>query len=363
MDSIVETCRRFYNDCLAERKTAYETERRSVTKNAQLRRVKALKSTNPYAKGVHSHILQVAVTDLDKAYQAFFRRVKAGETPGYPRFKGKNRFKSFGLKELGNGFRVDGRCLKLSGVGRVKVRWHRPLEGTVCSLRVGERAGKWYACFACELPEPATVLADPDSIVGVDVGLTSLMTDSEGNKVDNPRWYRVGQAELRTLQRTVARRAKGSNGRAGAVRELQRHSEHVANQRKDFLNKLAKDLVSRYATVVVEDLKVDNMARNPALSKSIMDAGWGYFRMRLVAKAEEAGRQVLAVDPAYTSKSCSGCGEIKDMRLSDRWFRCECGVSLDRDHNAAINILGRGRLLRTQTWDKGPSVVREAAGL
>ena len=127
MESTIETCRQFYNDCLAERKEAYELRGETIGKYPQLKKVKVLKSGNPYAKNIHSHVLQVAVADLDKAFQAFFRRVKASERPGYPRIKGKNRFDSFGFKEYGNGFKIDGRRLKLSGMGRVAVRWRRPL--------------------------------------------------------------------------------------------------------------------------------------------------------------------------------------------------------------------------------------------
>ncbi len=149
LESTRETCRRFYNDCLAERKTAYEEHSETIGKVAQLRRVKEYNATNPYAKAMHSHILQIVVDDLDKAFQAFFRRVKAGENPGYPRFKGRNRWKGFGLKEYGNGFKIDGRRLRISGIGRIAVRWRRPLEGQIKPLRIVKRAGTWYAAFSC----------------------------------------------------------------------------------------------------------------------------------------------------------------------------------------------------------------------
>jgi putative transposase len=142
LDQTLETCRRWYNACLAERKEAYGAEKRTVGKYEQLRNVKELKQSNPYAANVHSHILQVVVQDLDKAFQAFFRRVKAGEMPGYPRFKGKNRFDSFGLKEYGNGFKLEGRRLRLSRIGRLRIRWHRPIEGTIKTVRICRQAGK-----------------------------------------------------------------------------------------------------------------------------------------------------------------------------------------------------------------------------
>ena len=174
----LETCRRFYNDCLAERKQTYEERKESIGKFAQLRKVKILKDINPYAGSIHSHILQTVVADLDKAFQAFFRRVRSGETPGYPRFKGKNRFDSFGLKEYGNGFKLDGRRLKLSSIGRVRVFWHRPIEGKIKTLRIRRGADGWYAAFSCEV-EP-TPLPETGLAVGVDVGISALIATSDG---------------------------------------------------------------------------------------------------------------------------------------------------------------------------------------
>jgi putative transposase len=207
----LETTRRFYNDCLAERKAAWETEQRSVTKTEQLRGVAVRKATDPDAATVHSHILQVACADLDKAFRAFFRRVNAGEAPGYPRFKGRNRFDSFGLKEYGNGFKIDGRRLRLHGVGRVAVRWHRELPSTPKTVRILRRAGVWYAAFVCEAegrPLPASGRS-----VGIDVGITHLIATSDGETVDSPSYYRQTQRALRVVQRRVARRAKGdANG-------------------------------------------------------------------------------------------------------------------------------------------------------
>ena len=352
LDQTVETCRRLYNDCLAERKTAWEERHESIGKFAQLRKVKDLKTTNPYAASVHSHILQVVVADLDKAFAAFFRRAKAGETPGYPRFRGRQRFDSFGLKEYGNGFRLDGRRLKLSGIGRVAARWHRPIEGTIKTLRVARKAGHWYACFACEV-EP-TLLPTTGREVGIDVGLHHLLATSDGETIENPRWYRAEQKKLRVLQRTVSRRVKGGSNRRKAVAALQRQHERIANRRKDFLNKLAHDLVRRYDRIALEDLATANMIRNGRLSTSILDAGWSYLRTHLTSKAAEAGRVVYAVQPAYTSKTCSRCGTRFDsLSLADRWVECGCGLGMDRDHNAALNILHRAGHAR---WGESTAV-------
>lgn len=363
LEETLETCRRWYNQCLAERKESFELAGVSISKFEQLSRVKDFRQINPYAARIHSHVLQVTTADLDQAFGGFFRRVKAGETPGYPRFKGRNRFDSFGYKENGNGFRLDGRRLKLSFIGRIAVRWHRSIEGEIKTLRIVRKAGKWFACFACEVetqPWPET-----GQSVGIDVGISSLITTSDGEKIDNPKWYRKSQAKLRVLQRRVSRRKKGGSNRRKAIRQLQAQHEKIRNQRKDFLNKVAHKLIEQNDLIALEDLQVRNMVRNRHLSKSIMDAGWGYFRQRLEGKAADAGRTIAIVAPAYTSKTCSDCGSIfEHLTLSDRWVICGCGLSLDRDHNAAINILNRaGHVRWSQSTAQGLRLLQEAAAL
>src|SRR5258708_2190782 len=336
LEQTLETCRQWDtspmhpgagNTCLEERKTAWAERHESVNQYDPLRKVKDLKATNPYAKNIHSHLLQTVVQDLDKAFSAFFRRLKAGETPGYPRFKSRDRFDSFGLKEYGNGFKLDGRRLRLTGIGRVRVRWHRPIEGTtrtpsgglggVKTVRVVRQAGKWFACFACEVE--VQPLQPTGQEIGIDVGINSLITTSEGEHIDNPKWYRAEQARLRVIQRTVSRRKLGGHNRRKAVAALQRQHQRIANRRKDYLNKLAYGLVERYDRIALEDLKITNMARNHHLSKSILDAGWGYLKLHLAHKAEEAGRVVYLVKPAKTSRACSNCGTIfENLTLSDR---------------------------------------------
>jgi putative transposase len=340
LEQTKETCRHFYNDLLAERKHTFEETGRTVGKIEQLRHVKERKAENPYAAGVHSHILQVVVADLDKAFQNFFRRVKAGEKPGYPRFKGRHRFDSFGLKEYGNGFKIDGRRLKVYGIGRIPVRWHREMPDSVKTVRLVKKADGWYACFCCETaPEP---LPATGRAVGIDVGIASLITTSEGEKIAHPAFYRAGQKRLRRLQRSVARKKKGGSNRRKAVVALKRQHQRIVNRREDFLDKLADNLIRRYDLIALEDLRILNLVRNPHLSKSILDAGWGYLIQRLTHKAAEAGRGVELVDPAYTSKTCSRCNSVfEHLTLSVRHVQCVCGLSLDRDHNAALNILHR----------------------
>ena len=363
LDRTLETCRCWYNACLAERKAAWENEQRTVGKYEQLAQVKVYRRENPYAGQLHSHILQVVVQDLDKAYQAFFRRVKAGEVPGYPRFKGQNRFDSFGLKEYGNGFKLEGRRLRLSGIGRMRVRWHRPIEGKVKTIRVCRQAGRWYACFACEVEGRALLPTGRE--VGMDVGIHHLLATSENELVDNPRWYQEEQRTLRILQRRVSRRTSGGSNRRKAVLVLQRQHEHITNSRKDYLNKLVHRFIVNYAVLVLEDLRITGMIWDHRLSKSILDAGWGYLKQHLIDKAAEAGRRVILVDPAYTSRTCSSCGAIfAELSLGDRWVECSCGLSMDRDVNAAWNIMKRaGHALGSESTANGLRLLQETPPL
>ena len=204
------------------------------------------------------------------------------------------------------------------------------------------RAGKWFVAFSCEVEKPEPLPKTGESI-GVDLGLLRLATLSNGEKKENPRWYRKILQELRVLQRKIARCMRGGRNRRRLVLRLQRLMVHVADARKDFLNKFVHELITRFDRIVLEDLRVAAMAHG-RFAMSILDAGWSYLVSRLAHKAQSAGREVVKVDPAYTSKTCSGCGAIfEHLSLSDRWVECDCGVSLDRDHNAAIVVFQRGR--------------------
>jgi putative transposase len=280
----------------------------------------------------------------DAAFQAFFRRVKAGQTPGYPRFKGYNRFNSFSLKEYGNGFKLDGKRLTVTAVGRIAVRWHRPIEGKIKTVRLVRQAGKWFACFACELPDPQR-LAPTHQQVGIDLNVENLLHDSDNRRVESPKPYRHAQGRLRVAQRSLQRKQKGGQNRRKALLRVQRLHEHIRNQRQDLLNKQIYYYIQRYDLIGIEDLQIPNMVRNKHLSKSILDQGWGYFKSRLVAKAANAGRQLVLVNPAHTSQHSFCCDEaFPDFDLSVRHVTCpRCGRNLARDYNAALNILKRAK--------------------
>jgi putative transposase len=341
MVQVLNVCRHFYNMCLEDRKLAYEFEKRSVSKHDQVKQSRLYRQTFPQAKTVFSQTLQSVAIDLSKAFDAFFRRVKDGEAPGYPRYKGRQHFHSFNFPQFGVGARLDGRRLKLYSIGRVRVRWHREMVGKVKMVRIVHRAGQWFACFVCEV-EDTLPLPETGKVLGIDVGITALVTTSDGEKVDNPKYYRTAQARLRRVQRSFARKQKGGKNRRKALRSVQRQQVHTANQRSDVLHKLSTRLMQTCDGVALEDLAIRNMVRNHRLSKSILDSGWGLFKQYLTFKAVNAGREIRLVNPAYTSKCCSNCGtEFQDFDLSTRWVECACGLSLDRDHNAAINILKR----------------------
>jgi putative transposase len=290
--------------------------------------------------------LQDVLTRLDRAFQAFFRRVKNGETPGYPRFHSANRYNSFTYKQYGNGARLDNGFLVLSKIGRIAVRWSRPIEGTPKTVAVSREADGWYVCFSCA-DVPAQPLPQTGQETGIDLGLEAFATLSDGTRIFSPGWYRKAERALKTAQRRVSRRKKGSNRRRKAVTLLAKAHQKVRRARQDFHHKTALALVQQHDTIYHENLQPTNMVKNHQLAKSISDAGWGAFLIILTYKAACAGRRVVVVNPAFTSQQCSGCGVVVQKGLSVRWHACpECGTSLHRDHNAARNIERLGQSLR-----------------
>jgi putative transposase len=363
LEFVVRRCRELYNAGLQERRDAWQKCGVSITAGAQSAQLPAIKEVRPEYRDIHSQVLQDVLTRLDRAFQAFFRRVKAGEKPGYPRFHGANRYNSFTHKQFGNGATLDNGFLVLSKIGRLAVRWSRPLEGTPKTVTISREADGWYACLSCAgvpiQPLPAT-----GQETGIDLGLESFATLADGETIANPRIFRVAERRLRRAQRRVSRRVKGSRRRHKAVRLLARAHQQVRRARTDFHHKTALALVRRYDTIYHEDLQAANLLKNHHLAKSIADAGWSAFLGILSFKAVEAGKTVVAVPPAYTSQVCSGCGVLVSKGLSVRWHECpECGTSLHRDQNAARNILRLGRhssaaglAVQALTWAVGPSV-------
>jgi putative transposase len=338
IDRILETCRHLYNDFLYERKTMYEYDKTNITYSWQQDSLPFRKRINPFLQEVHSQVLQDVARRVDKAFKNFFRRVKAGETPGYPRYKGKGQYDSITYPQ--SGFGTEGNKLRLSHIGAVKIKLHRNIEGTAKTCTVIRKNGKYYACFCCEVE--CKPLAGAGASVGIDMGVTDFCVTSDEQFIAAPRTYRKAEKILKKAQRKVSRRVKDSNRRKKAVRELARANEKVSNQRKDIAHRVACQLVKEYDLIVREKLQVKNMVKNEHLAKSINDAGWGMFFSILDYKAESAGRTVIAVDPRNTSQECYSCGNIVPKKLKERWHNCPyCGYSCHRDVNAARNILKR----------------------
>jgi len=345
MASVARRCRELYNAAFQERRDAWQKCGVSVNEAMQSAQLPAVKEARPEYREIHSQVLQDVLTRLDRAFQRFFARVKNGETPGYPRFHGANRYTSFTYKQFGNGVTLDNGLLVLSKIGRVAVRWSRPLEGTLKTITISREADGWYVCLSCAAV-PTQPLPSKGQETGIDLGLEAFATLSDGTRIFHPGWYRKAERRLKTAQRRVSRRKKGSNRRRKAVMLLAKAHQTVRRQRQDFHCKVALQLVRANDTIYHEDLQTANLLRNHHLAKSIHGAGWSQFLSILAFKAACAGKRAIAVPPAYTSQICSGCGVLVAKGLSVRWHSCsDCGTSLHRDHNAAMNIerLGQSR--------------------
>jgi putative transposase len=346
LEAVLWRCRVLYNTALEQRITAWQRCHVSVSRFQQELELKTIRAAFPEYAGIHSHVLQDVLARLDKTYQAFFRRVQRGEKAGFPRYKPATRYHSFTFKEYGNGATLDNGYLVLSKIGRINVHWSRPIAGTPKTVTVSKEADGWYVSISCA-EAPLHPLPPTSQETGIDLGLESFATLANGTMIHNPRCYRKAERYLAQCQRRVAKRKKGSARRRKAVCWLAKAHQTVRRQRQDCHHKTARSLVRQYNAIYHEDLQVANMVQNHHLAKSIQDAGWSGFLAILSFKAANAGRSVVAVDPAFTSQVCSGCGVVVQKGLSIRWHECpDCGASLHRDHNAAKNILWRGQRLR-----------------
>jgi len=356
LEQTLETCRLVYNSLLNWRKHDYEVLGKSPSWYDQKKGITAWKhkvsdgkETHPELSQVHSQVLQDVSVRVDLAFKAFFRRVKNGETPavgrlhpvrnGFPRIKGDG-YDSFCFP--GTGYAVVNGGLRLSKITRpnstIKMRLHRPLVGkvkTCCIHRVGR---KWFVCFSVEQDDD--FLPKSKDAIGLDAGLNAFLALSNGEFVDNPRFFRKDEKALAKAGRKQAKTKQRSRARRKANKVLSRIHERIRNRRHDFVHQTARRIVNRFGVIAVEKLNVKNMLGNHCLAKSISDASWSMFRSVLTHKAESAGREIVAVNPAYTSQDCHACGYRAKKKLSERWHFCpNCSASLDRDTNAAINIL------------------------
>ncbi len=369
LQACLDSHRELYNAALEERRDAWRMRRQAVSYGRQSAQLKEIRTVRPDVAVWSFSSQQATLRRLNRAFTGFFRRVEAGETSGYPRYKAAQRFDSVEWPADGDGCRWKPEVSRvyLQGVGGVKVTAHRQVQGRVKTVQVRRSGRKWYLILSCD-DVPARPLPATGTAVGVDVGVASFATTSDGDHIDNPRWSRVGQARLEKAQQRLARKQRGSANRRSARETVAARHRKIANCRRDFHHKTARRLVADYDLVVVENLNIKNMVRraklvpdpdNPGaflpngqaakagLNRSIHDAGWAAFVDILEAKAEEAGRRVLDVDPRHTSDRCEACGHAsKDNRVSQAVFRCVCcGREANADEQAARNILRAGLAL------------------
>ncbi len=343
LNETLEECRWLYNHLLEKRKDAYEQQGQSLTCFQQQATFPLLKEQHPSLDSVHSQVLQNVAVRIDLAFKAFFRRVREhAEEPGFPRFKGKHRYDSITFPQVPSGCSLKDGKLYASKIGHIKIVLHRPLRGKpkTCTISVSS-TGKWYACFSCEV-EPER-LPERDSEVGIDVGLKTFATLSTGEEIENPRFFRKEEKALAKVQRKHSALLKGTPERRKHRKVVARVHERTRWRRENFTHQNSRQMVDRFGVICVEDLQVNRMTHNHCLAKSIADASWSAFFSQLEAKAAEAGRKLVKVNPAYTSQTCSRCGHRQKMPLDVRVFDCPCcSAHIDRDLNAALNIRGLG---------------------
>lgn len=377
LGEMLEDHRQLYNAALEERREAWRMRKASVTFYAQTNQLPEIRDADPDIQGRWSAASQQrTLRRLDRAFQAFFWRCKAGQKPGYPRFKGRGWFDSVEWPQHGHGCKWDSvphptvTRVYLLGIGHVRVHQHRPVKGRIKTITVRREGLRWYVVLSCD-DVPAEILPDTGAVVGIDVGIASFLTTSDGRHVPNPRPLASAAARLAAAQQSLARKKRGSNRRRTAVRKVAALHGKVRRTRLDHAHKTALTLVRDHDVIAHEALQVANMVRCPkprpaedgtyelngaaaksGLNRSIHDAGWGVFLEMLHAKAESAGRIVIEVNPRNTSRMCAPCGHIAEgNRPSQAEFRClSCGHEAHADVNAAINVLRAG-LARQEAQD------------
>ena len=341
LNETLEECRWLYNHLLEKRKETYEQTGKGLSLSGQQSTFPILKQERPSLDNVHSQVLQNVAVRIDLAFKAFFRRYKAGEKPGFPRFRGHDRYDSFTFPQSGFSITHDDR-VTLSKIGGVKMAYHRPIKGQIktCTIRRAS-TGKWYVSFSVECdPER---LPERHAQVGIDVGLKTFASLSTGEEIECPRFFRKEEKALAKVQRKHSKLAKGTPERHKHRKVVAQVHECIAFRRDNFTHQNSRQVVDRFGVICVEDLTVNRMMHNHCLAKSIADASWSAFFSQLACKAEEAGRAYVAVNPAYTSQTCSRCGHRQKMPLDVRVFDCPCcQVHLDRDLNAALTIRALG---------------------
>jgi len=340
---------------------------KSISYSHQCAELPGCKEVRPDLAEVHAQVLQDVVKRVDLAFGAFFRRCEAGEQPGYPRFKSRLRYDSLTFKQYGNSFAVQtGQKQKgtliLAKIGYVKMVMHRPLSGTPKTAIVKRTpTGKWYVSISCDEAEQVP-LPQTGEQVGIDVGLKTFAYLSDGTTIANPRFFRQEEHNLAKAQHKRDTAPKQSKARRKLNKRVARVHERIRHRRQNFIQQETRKLLKQYGLIALEALIVRNLLKNPKLAKSIADVAWSSFVHTLLTKAEEAERTIVRVNPAYTSQTCSACGQRQEMPLSVRIYECaNCGLVMNRDHNSSVNILDAA-LHELQACGRAGRVIPEAPG-
>lgn len=339
LQTVLDECRWLYNNLLEQRKLSYEDLGMSLSKMNQQAFLPLLKEERPSLLLVHSQVLQNINDRIDKAFKNFFRRCKSGEKPGFPRFRGFDRYDSFCYSQ--SGFSIEGKDLKLSKIGNIRIVQHREIEGKIKTCTIRRQDGKWYACFSCEME--AIPLPANNNSIGIDLGIENFATLSDGEKIENPRFFKKSEKDLAKAQRKLSKLNKGTPERNKQKKIVSKIHQRVRNKRSDFCHQTSRKIINEYQYICLEDLSTAKMMQDSYLAKSIADVSWNQFAQFLTYKAEEAGRKLGIVNPAYTSQNCSQCGNREVKKLSERNHCCQiCGYTAHRDVNAAKNVLALG---------------------
>lgn len=351
-----------YNAALQERRDAYRhPSKTAIRYGDQSAQLKDIRAADPDQKRWSFTSQQQTLKRLDTAFQAFFRRIKSGETPGYPRFRSKFRFDTVTFVD-GDGGKFLGTQVRIQGIGHVKVKLHRPVRGIVKQFSVTRVGKHWYLNVIC-VDVPKQIRPLTGAVVGIDRGVTHLLADSDRKLHENPRFGKQAEERLAVAQRELARKKKKSNNRRRAVERVAKLHRHIRSQRSNRLHEISRKLVDNYDLIVLEDLKIGNMTRSASgtveepgtnvaqksgLNKAILDSGWGVFHSLIGYKAEEAGIEVMTVNPRNTSRTCYECGFVAAGNRDEEAFRClSCGHKDHADINAAKNILRLGLSLQS----------------